>query len=373
MIPGGIMKSQEWRFLDLKLSSYARASVYLPTILTLREKGDIPSTLAVISFEKPAVCLFYYNDPDREIDLDFCRHADIEVARRDTGGSPYWADPGTLIFILCFDRREVSGLPETIAEGYRFLIEASARAMSRHFSISASHRPLNDLEVQGKKIAGHTFTFSGNTCRWGAGPQILRPRMELMSRTLKPLPEKFADKEAKTVEARVTNLEALLGYPPSFEEVKKAYRTGLGDRLGVVFRPGELTAGEEEMMAERERRDFSEEWIMAMSERKKFGPVPPGVARGDYAQKVPQGPLIRAVVLLDRGKIWNLSLTGSFHCVPVRIVEEMEMALKGIPAIETEIGKVIHSFFQKPGVQIANAQPEHFVQTMMGALEKAES
>jgi lipoate-protein ligase A len=366
------MALQEWRFLDLKLSSYARASLYLPTVLTLREKGEIPSTLAVISFEKPAVCLFYYNDPDREIDLDFCRQSNIEVARRDAGGSPYWADPGTLIFVLCFDRQEVVGLPDTIAEGHRILIEASARAISRHFSLSASYRPLNDLEVQGKKIAGHTFIFSGHTCRWGAGPQILRPRMELMSRTLKPLPEKFADKEAKTVEARVTNLEALLGYPPSFEEVKKVYLTGLADRLGVVFRPGELTAGEEEMMAERERRDFSEEWIMAMSERRKFGPVPSGVARGDYALKVPQGPLIRAVVLLDRGKVWDLSLTGSFHCVPVQIVEQMEAALKGVSATEEEIGRVVHSFFQKPGVQIANARPEHFIQTMTGAMKQAD-
>ena len=365
------MAGQEWRFLDLKVSSYARASLYLPAVLSLREKGDIPNTLAVISFAKPAVCLFYYNDPDREIDLDFCRERDIEVARRDTGGSPYWMDPGTLLFVLCFDRREVPGLPDTIAEGHRFMIEASARGISRQFSLAAVFRPLNDLEFQGKKIAGHTFTFSGPVCRWAAGPQVLRPRMELMSRVLRPLPEKFADKEAKTIEARVTSLEDVLGYAPSFEEVKKAYLSGLEERLGIVFRHGELTPEEKKFMAEREKKDFSSEWIMAMSEEKKFGPVAKGIERGDHAMKVPQGPLIRAVVLLEGGKVRNLSLTGSFHCLPVKIVEEMEKRLQGVGATEDEIGKVVRSFFQKPGVQVANAKPEDFIQALLGAVKKA--
>jgi len=366
------MPGQEWRFLDLKLSSYARASLYLPTVMSLRERGAIPNTLAMISFEKPAVCLFYYNDPDREIDLDFCRNSGIEVARRDTGGSPYWMDPGTLLVVLCFDRRDVPGFPDTIAEGYRFMIEAVARATSQRFGLQARYRPLNDLEVQGKKIAGHTLTFMGNTCRWGAGPQVLRPRMELMSRALSPLPEKFADKEAKTVEARVTSFEDLLGYPPSFEEVKRAYLVGLENLLGVVFRPGELTEEEKTWMSAREKKDFSPEWILAMSEKRKFGFVPMEIQKGDHAVKVPQGPLIRAVVLLDKEKIWNLSLTGSFHCTPVGIVEEMEAALKGRRGTEEEIGAIVHSFFQKPGVQIANALPEDFIRTIIGAIRRAQ-
>lgn len=364
------MPGPEWRLLDLKLSSYARAALYLPTILSLKEKNKIPNTLALASFEKPAACLFYYNDPDREINLDFCRENGIEVGRRDTGGAPYWMDPGTLLFVLCFDKRDISGFPDTIPEAYRFLIEASAHSVNRRFHIPAVFRPLNDLEVYGKKIAGHTLTFLGNACRWAGGPQNLRPRMDLMSKALTPLPEKFADKEAKTVEARVTSFEELLGWPPSFDEVKEAYISGLEERLGVVFRAGELTAEEKAMMAERERRDFSEEWIRAMSEERKFGSVPPGVQRREHAVKVSQGPLIRAVVLMEGDKILNISLTGSIHCLPVGIVEEIEAALKGVPGTEAGIGEVVHSFFQKPGVQIAGAKPADFIRAIMGAIKK---
>jgi lipoate-protein ligase A len=366
------MAGPEWRLLDLELSSYARAALYLPPILSLKAEGKIPNTFALITFEKPAACLFYYNDPEREIDLHFCRNHGIEVARRDTGGSPYWMDPGTMLFVLCFDKRDVPGFPETLSEAYRFLIEASAQAISRRFHIPATFRPLNDLEVHGKKIAGHSLTFTGNACRWAGGPQNLRPRMDLMSKALTPLPEKFADKEAKTVETRVTSFEELLGGPLSFKELKEAYTSGLEERLRVVFRAGALTAEEKSMIAERERKDFSPEWIMAMSEARKFGPIPPGVQRGEQAVKVPQGPLIRAVALMAEGKIWNISLTGSIHCLPVGIMEEMEAALKGVPGTEASIGEVIHSFFQKPGVQIAAAQPADFLQTILAAVRMAQ-
>jgi len=364
------MAGQEWRLLDLKLSSYARAALYLPTILALKAEGKIPNTLAFINFERPAACLFYYNDPEREIDLKFCRELGIEVGRRDTGGAPYWMDPGTLLFILCFDKREVPGFPQAIAEAYRFLIEASARAISGRFRIPAVYRPLNDLEVQGKKIAGHTLTFLGNACRWAGGPQNLRPRMDLMSKALTPLPEKFIDKEAKTMEARVTSFQEILGWPPPFAEIKKAYISGMEKSLGVVFHPGELMAEEKEMVAAREKRDFSEEWIMAMSEGRKFGPLSQRITRKEHTIKVTQGPLIRVVVLMEGEKIFNVSLTGSIHCVPVGIVEEMEVALKGVPGTETSIGEVVQAIFQKPGVQIAGARPEDFLQAILGAVRK---
>ncbi len=218
------MAKGEWRFLKLTFSSYARAALYMPTILDLRSENKIPNTLAMISFEKPAVCLFYYNDPDKEIDLDFCQHHDIEVGRRDTGGSPYWMDSGTIAVILCFDRQEVDDFPISLPEAYRYLIEACANYFSRKFSIPFLYRPLNDLEVRGRKIAGHTLTFQGNICRFTAGPQILPSRLDLMTQTLRPLPEKFADKEAKSIAERITNFQDVLGRSPSFEEIYEAYQ-----------------------------------------------------------------------------------------------------------------------------------------------------
>ncbi len=367
------MAQGEWRFLNLTFSSYARAALYMPTILHLRSQNKIPSTLAGLSFEKPAVCLFYYNDPDKEIDLDFCRQHDIDVGRRDTGGSPYWMDPGTMAIILCFDRREVSDFPLNLPEAYRYLIEACANYLSRKFSIPAVYRPLNDLEVKGRKISGHTLTFQGDICRFTAGPQILPARLDLMTQALKPLPEKFADKEAKSIAERITSFQDVLGKPPSFEEIFAAYREAFAEKLGVSFIEGELSLEEKVMLAEREKRDFSPDWLLAMREERKFGSIPPGVKRSELTIKVPQGPLIRAVVLVAQEKLLNISLTGSIHCVPVKIMEEMEASLKGSLIGEDQIREVVQGYFSKPGVQIAGATAEDFVKVIMGAIQKTQN
>jgi lipoate-protein ligase A len=367
------MRNDEWRLLDLKLSSYAAATPLTSTLLTLKAEEKIPNTLALITFERPSACLFYYNDPEKELDLDFCRQMGIEIGRRDTGGSPYWADPGTLIVYFWFNRKQVPGFPETIGEAYRLLIGASAEAVSERFAIPAVYRPLNDLEVSGKKIAGHTVTFLGDSCRWGCGPQVLKPRMDLMSRALKVPPEKFADKEAKTVEARVTNFEELLGRAPSFEEIKQTYVWALERAMKIKFQRGGFSRKEERLIEKQTVRIFSEEWLTAMTERRKFGDdLTAGWPRGEHALKVPQGPLIRAIVLLDGKVIRNISLTGSIHCIPVQLVEEMEAGIRGLEGRAEVVTKVIQDLFSRPGVQVANCSPENFVQAILTAVERAK-
>lgn len=367
------MRNDEWRLLDLKFSSFAAATPLVSTLLKLKAEEKIPNTLALITFEKCGVCLFYYNDPEKEIDMDFCRQNDIEFGRRDTGGSPYWADPGTLSMYFCFNHKQVSRFPDTIAEGYRYLIGTAAQAISEKFGIPAVYRPLNDMEVAGRKLAGHTVTFLGDTCRWGCGPQVLKPRMELMSRTLKVPPEKFSDKEAKTVEARVTNFEELLGRAPAFEEVKQTYALAMERVMKIKFQAGNLSPEEQELIAKERAKIFSEDWLMAMTEKRKFGDdLSAGFTRGEHALKIPQGPLIRAIVLMDGVIIRNISLTGSVHCAPVQLLEDMEAGLKGLQGREESVREVVQNYCSRPGVQTPNCSAEHFIQVIMAAVEKAK-
>jgi len=87
------MRNDEWRLLDLKLSSYAAGTPMASTLLTLKAEEKDPQHFGSRHFRAAVGLLFYYNDPEKELDLDFCRQESIEIGRRDTGGSPYWADP----------------------------------------------------------------------------------------------------------------------------------------------------------------------------------------------------------------------------------------------------------------------------------------
>jgi hypothetical protein len=197
--------------------------------------------------------------------------------------------------------------------------------------------------------------------------------MDLMSRALKVPPEKFSDKQAKTVEARVTNFEELLDRTPSLEEMKQTYISALERAMKIHFQRGDFFPEEKQLIGEQRARIFSEDWLMAMTERRKFGvPLHAGWARGEYALKVPQGPLIRAIVLTDGKIIRNISLTGSIHCIPVRLVEEMEAGIRGMEAREEPVSEVIRKLFLRPGVQVAGCAPENFVQAILTAFEKAK-
>jgi hypothetical protein len=111
---------------------------------------------------------------------------------------------------------------------------------------------------------------------------------------------------------------------------------------------------------------------MAMTERRKFGDhLSAGWARGEHALKVPQGPLIRAIVLMDGKIIRNISLTGSIHCIPVQLVEEMEAGIRGMEGREEAVSEIIQKLFRRPGVQVAGCAPENFVQAVLTAVEKA--
>ena len=368
------MKNDEWRLLDLELPNYAAIVPMLSTLLKLKSEEKIPNTLALTTYSKPSACLFYYNDPDKELDLQFCNQNDIKIGRRDTGGSPYWADPGTLLVFLWFNRTQVAGFPDTLAGAYRLLISAEAEAISERFKIPAVYRPLNDLEVEGRKVAGHTITFLGNSCRAAFGPQILRPQLGRMSRALKVPPEKFADKTAKSMEERITNLEDLLGRAPSFEEVKQTYITALEKTLNVKFTLGNLSSEEQEIIKKQTVTGSSKAWLMAMTEKRKFGvKIPSNWDRGEYTLKVSQGPLIRATVLMEGDIIRNISLTGSIHCIPVQLVEEMEAKVKGLKAKEQNVREVIEEFFMRPGVQVPNCSPDDFVQAIITAISRRKS
>jgi hypothetical protein len=193
-----------------------------------------------------------------------------------------------------------------------------------------------------------------------------------MSGALRPPSEKFSDKEAKSIRERVTSLEDLLGEPPTMEEVADCYMEAVEEVLGAELVPSGLTQLEEEAYREELAHGFSEEWIMAMSERRKFGPsIPQNVIRGEHIIKVPSGPLIRAVVLVEGQVLKNLSLTGSFHCTPVNVVEEMEEALRGSPLDHSVIKERVSSFFLRDKVQISSCSPEDFVETIMQAATNA--
>jgi len=152
--------------------------------------------------------------------------------------------------------------------------------------------------------------------------------------------------------------------------VRDAYQHAFEKIFGVKLILGRLS--EVEMDYEQENRQkYSPEILLARTEKKKFGPLPSGVKRGETIWKVPRGGLIRAVVLTKESQIHNLLFSGNILCSPVTALEEVEVALKGSPVDEKMIREKVQTIYEKLGYQFTGTTPDDLVRLVLEAVGKA--
>jgi lipoate-protein ligase A len=359
--------AKEWRLLDLYVDLNDNSAFLNPAIQRARMEGRAPDTVAFCSLKKIGISLGFYPDPEKDINLDYCRAHDIGVTRRL---QPYYVNVGYPGFIVVYLIVGKQYMPPTVAEIFQALIPRMAEEFNRCWGTTAQYRPFNDMEVGGRKISWMGGSFFGDL--WsGASVLLVKPSpIDKINAALNIPLEKFADKDAKTAGERAVSLEELTGRTISLEEVREAYRRSLEEIFGVKLVLGCLT--EKEMEYEQENRQkYSPEILLARTEGKRFGPLSPGVKRGESIWKVPRGGLIRAVVLVKEGIIRNILFSGNVLCSPVTALEEMEELLKGVPLGEGSIREKIQSIYSKPNYQLTGTTPDDLVRLVLQSAKKA--
>jgi lipoate-protein ligase A len=226
-------------------------------LLRLNAEGKSPNTVRFWRWNPSAVSIGCFQSVEREVALDVARRYGVDVVRRITGGGAVFHDfNGELTYsVVC---RE-SDVPADIIESYKLICGGLVRGFER-LGLRAEFRPVNDIQVGGKKISG-----SAQTRRWGSvlqhGTVLISPDVRRMFELLKVSPEKISDKFIASVFERVTTIERELGRRPSFEEVRQAMVRGFEEALGVRLVESGLTEEEERLAAELRPKYASEEWL----------------------------------------------------------------------------------------------------------------
>ena len=360
-----------WRLLDLPTDSYAESTMALaPALAKARKENLVADTAAIFSFRRPGLVMGYYISPDFDVDLDFCKGHDIVIKRIPTQGLIFGHE-GYILTGLYIHR---SFLPEDMTEGYRKLNEGVAREIERRWGLRARHRPLNDLEVEiggkWKKIGPQALTFDGDIAIQRLGLTISPLPIEMVERAITPPPEKFADKEAKSVAERVGSLEEALGRPVSINEAKEMMIRALEETFDISLKTGKITDREREF-----RRSFIEQydndrWFFAKSTQRRFLNLPPGAKVSQFVYKVSGGPLIRVDLCIHDGRIYDILFTGNMQPSRREMPEQMEDALRAAPARASDIGQVLRKVWQEKGMVIGGAKVEDFVAAVSGALKR---
>jgi lipoate-protein ligase A len=227
-------------------------------LLKLNAEGKFPNTIRFWRWLPSAVSIGCFQSVVREVDLDAAKKHGVDVVRRITGGGAVFHDyEGELTYSVVCKQGDV---PNDIIESYRLICGGLVQGFEL-LGLRAEFKPVNDVQVNGKKISG-----SAQTRRWGSvlqhGTILISPNVRLMFELLKVSPEKISDKFIASVYERVTTVERELGRKPTFEEVRAVMVRGFAEALDADLVESELSP-EELRMAEQIRPKYaSKEWLV---------------------------------------------------------------------------------------------------------------
>ena len=109
--------------------------------------------LVIVSPKTPLASIGYFQDASKEVDLNYCKKANIPVMRREVGGGATYLD-GNQIFYQCIWKKGNSKFPRKIKDVFSELSKPAIATYS-DFGIKTMFRPENDIITKDKrKIAG---------------------------------------------------------------------------------------------------------------------------------------------------------------------------------------------------------------------------
>ena len=350
------------RVIDFGYVPYLRSQACYHAVAEMMRPED-PDTLTLVNPQEPYVCVGYHQEVDKEIDLDYCTAHAIPVVRRQVGGGAVYLDRDQMFWHYIVHR---SRAPYRVEELYERFLRAPVSAL-RTLGIPAVHRPVNDIQVDGRKIGGTGAASIGDAVVI-VGSMILDFNYRLMARVLKVPSEKFRDKVYQTLETYLTTMRRELGErAPDRDRQKAVLLTETESALGVRVLPGDLTPREQAHLPVVERRLASPGWTYRKSGLRTQGlKIAEGVRVVEGAYKAPGG-LIRATAVVREDRIDDVSLSGDFFFYPPDDLSRLEAALRGAPFHERALAERIEDFFHRRSVQVPSVSPADFAQAVVGA------
>ncbi len=359
----------QWRFLDLGDLPPLSTQVVYHAVAEAVDRGVAPNTIIFCSPNSPLVCLGYHQELEVEVDLEYCRLRSLPVVRRILGGGAVYLDNDQLFYQVIASKSD-PGVPSSIEEIFRRYLAAPVRTYN-DIGIPATYRPVNDIEVEGRKISGSGATEVGSSVVL-TGNIIFDFNFDEMTRILKVPSEKFRDKVAKTLRERLTTIKKELAEPPAREPVKQLLRRNYELTLGSELSDGELSSEELELMRSLETEYSNPSWLHSVENEhqhlilKRNLKITGRSFLGEVAHKT-QGGLLRVLVETVDNRIVDVMITGDFSFIPKDHLRMLERELKGTETANEILMTKIQRLYKEYDIE----SPGMAVEDIVGAVAAA--
>ncbi len=355
------------RVIDFGLVPALRSqAVYHGIAETITDMSD--PVLSLASPETPYVCVGRHQEVGKEVDEDFCNSIGLPIYRRHVGGGAVYLDRNQLFTHFVYPRTKA---PEFARNLYPLFIEPVVRTY-RDFGINAEYRPINDIQVAGRKIGG-TGAASIGEATLMVGSFMYDFDTETMAKCLKVPSEKFRDKLRQGLNDYMTTMAKELEAPPARDLLIEKFLSHCADVLGVepVFdRPTEA-----ELAAIERAEQALADPAWTYHEGRKLIEMGVKIASGTHMTEAmfkAEGGLVRVHLLAHDGVIADLMLSGDFTCLPPDGVARLAEALVGMELNPDVIAAAAEDTIRKFGIEMPGITPVDIASAVMAAVTTSD-
>jgi lipoate-protein ligase A len=279
-----------------------------------RGKTATPPTLRLYTYLTHCALIGRYQNLDAEVDLAACTQTGTPVSRRPTGGGAIIMGAGQLGVALVAAAAAGRRPREIIEELAGGLIAGLAG-----LGIDAVFKGKNDLEVNGRKVAGLGLYLDEAGGMLFHASVLADLDIEFMLRVLRIPAVKLADKASAAVAKRVTTVTELTGRRWNGPALRPAIAVGFATAFGADLAPAEPTDAERALAATlAANRYASPAWLTDRAAALD--------GSGSAALRTPAG-LARIYLTTQRDLVKNAILVGDFNDLPPEVVR-LESALR---------------------------------------------
>ena len=296
---------------------------------------EFPATLRLYNYKDYAVLAGRFQDINAEIDLEACKQNGFQYGRRLTGGGAILM--GSEQLGICFATSSKNFKWDNIRELYHKFSIPVINTLAK-LGIDAKFRSKNDLEVNGKKIAGLGVHIDADGAIQFHTSLLLGLDINKMLEVLKIPIQKYSDKrKISSIEQRITTISRELDTNISKEEVIGIVKLCFSEAFDIDFVAKEFSLEEKQNINKLEQnRYLTEEWIYQRS--------PQSDMTGMSLKKTPAG-LLRTYIGLKGETIKSVLITGDFF-EQASIFSRIESELKWSSMDKENIRAVVKKVFQ---------------------------
>lgn len=322
-----IHQSTPIRLLNLGLTESWRTQAVYHAVAEQMQSGS-PDTIIICRPQTPYLCLGYHQIYDATFDRAECERRGLPVYRRRLGGGATYLDANQLFYQCIFHHSRVPVLQEDV---YKRLLAAPVAAL-RRLGLHAELRHVNEIQVNGRRIAGIGGGRIEEACVV-VGNILFDFDYDTMARVWRAPTETFRELGRQALQDHLTTLRRLKSNV-SMETAQTMLVEEFAQTLGRPLEAGDLTPAEENRARELAKQMTSEAYLNLHREKGHVAPMD--------SLKISAGVFIRANEVVINGRTIRATFRVNddhvaavrFESLPSQNWQKYESALRGMPFSE---------------------------------------